>query len=155
MNKILCSLVSIGLVVGTPSIANADAAYNRFRKNQIAEFTGDKAPKNCQEKKLKLTESGNQVLYELCAVKGKPIYLKSSIDGVTYGYYEFKNSKLVQSAAPDAGVSIGFRNEQPVVRWDWFNETVTWKIDADTKTTLRENTATIKRILNRFGIRTS
>lgn len=36
-----------------PLVANADAAYNQFKKTQIKEFKGDKAPENVELKNLK------------------------------------------------------------------------------------------------------
>lgn len=153
MHKIFLSLMSVGLILSTPLVANADAAYNRFKKTQMAEFEGDKAPENCREKKLEVTESGNKVLYELCAVKGKPIYIRASSDGVTYGFYAFKNGKVVQITGVDAFISSGFRNEQPVVQWDFGNETVNFKLDTETKTILRQDIVKIKKILNKFGMK--
>ncbi|MGF1673384.1 MAG: hypothetical protein ACFCUV_06810 [Rivularia sp. (in: cyanobacteria)] len=155
MRKLLTSLVAVGLVLGTSAIANADAAYEKFKKTQMSEFNGDKAPQNCPEKKLTAKEyGGNQVIYELCAVKGKPIYLRSSIDGVVYSFYSFKAGKLIKNDAPDAFISIGYRNGQPVVQWDWGNQTVSYKLDPDLKASLRQDSVKIKGILQRFGIRT-
>jgi hypothetical protein len=154
MRKIMLSLISVSLIISVSSlVANADAAYSRFKKSQMAEFDGDKAPLNCPEKKLEATESGNKFLYELCAVKGKPIYIRASSDGVTYGFYAFKNGKVIQITAVDAFISSGFRNEQPVVEWDFGNETVNFKPSAETKTQLRQDVVKIKKILNKFGIR--
>jgi hypothetical protein len=154
MYKLFTSLMTLGLVLGTSAIANADAAFEKFKKTQMAEFRGDKAPENCRERKLEVKESGNQVVYELCAVKGKPIYLRSRNDEVVYGFYNFKAGKLIQSDAPDAFISVGYRNGKPVVMWDFGNETVNYKLSADMKASLRQDAVKINGILKRFGIRT-
>jgi hypothetical protein len=153
MRKLLLGLMSIGLITSIPFAAHADVAYNRFKKTQMAEFTGDKAPEKCPEKKLKINENSNGFLYELCAVKGKPIYIRASSDGVTYGFYEFKAGKLIKITAVDAFISTGYRNEQPVVEWDYGNKTVKLKLSAEEKSQLRQEVTNIKGILKKFGIR--
>jgi hypothetical protein len=155
MNKIISSLISIGVILSFPLVANADQAFKQFMKKQVAEFTGDKAPENCKEKKLEVVESGNTISYQLCAVKGKPIYLRGTIEGTPMFFYEFKNSKVVQSTGIDGGVSVGFRNEKPVVMWDFFNETINFKIDEETTEQQQQDLVKIKKILQRFGINTS
>jgi hypothetical protein len=161
MHQLFTSLMTLGLVLGTSAlaqlpvgIANADVAFEKFKKTQMAEFRGDKAPEKCKERKLEAKESGNQVIYELCAVKGKPIYLRSSIDGIAYGFYNFKAGKLTQSDAPDAFISVGYRNGKPVVMWNFGNETVNYKLSADMKESLRQDAVKINGILKKFGIRT-
>ncbi|NJL65594.1 MAG: hypothetical protein HC903_32200 [Methylacidiphilales bacterium] len=154
MNRLLTSLIALGLVLGSSAIANADAAYEKFKKTQMAEFSGDKAPENCRERKLEVKENGNKIVYELCAFKGKPIYLRSRNDEVVYGFYSFKSGKLIQVDAPDAFISVGYRNGQPVVKWDWGNETVDYKLSADFKASSRQDAVKINRILKKFGIRT-
>lgn len=153
MRKLLLGLMSIGLITSIPFAAHADVAYNRFKKTQMAEFTGDKAPEKCPVKKLKANENGNETVYELCAIKGKPIFIRASSGGVTYGFYEFKAGKLIQVTAVDAFVSTGYRNEQPVVQWDYGKETVNLKLSAEKKSQLRQEVTNIKGILKKFGIR--
>jgi hypothetical protein len=150
MRKILWSLIGISLVVGTPLLASADAAYDKFKKTQMKEFQGDKAPDNCKLKKREVIESGNKTLYELCAVKGKPIFLRVSNGGVTYGFYAFKKGKIVQSTAVDAFISIGLRNEKPVVQWNFGDQTVNYKLSDDLKQSIQEDVTKIKQILKKF-----
>ncbi|TAE57817.1 MAG: hypothetical protein EAZ87_15545 [Nostocales cyanobacterium] len=145
----------MSVVLSFPLVANADQAFQQFMKNQVAEFNGDKAPEKCKEKQLEIVESGNKILYQLCAIKNKPIYLRGSIDGTPISFYEFKNSKIVQSTGIDGGVSVGYRNEKPVVIWDFFNETIYFKIDEETKKIQQQDLIKIKKILQRFGIQTS
>jgi hypothetical protein len=157
MHKLFTSLMTLGLVLGTSAlvgIANADSAFEKFKKTQMSEFNGDKAPENCQEKKLEVKENGNKVSYQLCAVKGKPIYLRFVIDDVVYGFYSFKAGKLIKVDAPDAFIVVGYRNGKPVVMWNFENETVNYNLNADMKASLREDAVKINGILKRFGIRT-
>jgi hypothetical protein len=153
MRKLLLGLISIALVTSIPNSAHADTAYNQFKKTQMAEFKGDKAPEKCPVKKLKANENENETVYELCAVKGKPIFIRASSGGVTYGFYEFKAGKLIQVTAVDAFVSTGYRNEQPVVQWDYGKKTVNLKLSAKEKSQLRQEVINIKGILKKFGIR--
>lgn len=133
-----------------PLVANADAAYNQFKQTQIKEFNGDKAPENCRVKKLEVTESGNKVLYELCAVKGKPMYLRASSGDMTYAFYEFKKGKLVQVTNVDHFLFTGFHNEQPVVQWNSLDKTVNYKLSAETKKGIQQDVAKIKKIISKF-----
>ncbi|RUS94963.1 hypothetical protein DSM106972_092140 [Dulcicalothrix desertica PCC 7102] len=150
MRKIICSLMSISLVVGMPLVANASAAYNQFKKTQFQEFSGDKAPQKCPLKKLEVTEDNNKVKYELCAVSGRPIFIRASSGDITYAFYQFRKGKLVQISYVDHFVSTGLRNEQPVVRWNDIDKTVNYKLGIKTKTATQQEVNKIKKILISF-----
>jgi hypothetical protein len=150
MRKIICSLMSISLVVAMPLVVNASTAYNQFRKTQLQEFKGDKAPEKCPLKKLEVTEDNNKVKYELCAVSGRPIFLRASSGGMTYAFYEFKKGKLVQISYVDHFVFTGLRNEQPVVQWNTIDETVNYKLGPKTKTATQQEVNKIKKIISKF-----
>jgi hypothetical protein len=155
MKKIISSLISIGVVMSFTLVANADEAFKQLIKHQLTEFTGDEAPENCKERKLEIVEYGNPIIYELCAVKGKPIYIRGSMDGTPMVFYEFKNSQLVQATGIDSGVTVGFRNEKPVVKWDIWNETINFQLDEETKKQQQQTLMNVKKVLQRFGIKTS
>jgi hypothetical protein len=157
MRKIFLGIMTTGLVLSIPHLANANDAYSRFIKTQVAEFEGDKAPENCREKKLEeKDENNNKITYELCAVKGKPIYIRASNDGSPFGVMNYNKGKLVGLSIAEGTAGVGFRNEQPVVYWnsgEFGTRSVNWNLSAKDKATHRKEVDKSNRLLKKFGIR--
>jgi hypothetical protein len=148
----LPSSIAIGFSLFMPLAALADS-YDTFLKTQIAEFESA-SPENCREKRLETTESSFKMTYDLCLVRGKPAYLRTSADYAPVGVSIFKNGKLVQISLWEGTGGVGFRNGQPVVEWnsgEFSKRRVNWKLTAEEKSRFLEVAAREKRILRKFG----
>lgn len=73
MNNLVRLLTIAFLVLGitSPSLANNKKEYYN---QKVKEFRGDAAPVNCPEK----IKKQGYFIYNLCQVKGKPIYVQIS-----------------------------------------------------------------------------
>jgi hypothetical protein len=159
MIKVLWSIIGSGLVLVTPNLATANDIYSQFMKTQVAEFEGDKIPDNCKEKKIEVKEQpNNKATYELCAVKGKPIYMRKSYDGTPVSVTNYSKGKLVGLSLGEGTIGVGFRNNQPVVKWnsgEFGTREVNWKLSKEDKALYKKEVEESKRILKKFGIPTS
>lgn len=157
MRKLLWATIAAGLVLSTPHLANANDAYSRFIKTQVAEFEGDKAPEQCREKNLEEKDEGNyKITYSLCAVKGKPIYIRASNEDSPFAVMNYSKGKLVGLSLAEGTAGVGYRNEQPVVYWnsgEFSTRTVNWKLSAKDKATYQKDVIKSNRLLKKFGIR--
>ncbi len=148
-------MLVINFSLGMPIIALADT-YDKFMKTQVAEFqsVGDEL---CKVQKREVIKDSQKITYELCILRGKPIFLYVYTDGAALDISNYRNGKLVQMALSEFGDGVGFRNGQPVVEWrsgEYGNRGVNWKITAKDKAIYLESAAKQRRILLKlFGVR--
>jgi hypothetical protein len=156
MKKLLWGIIATGLVLTVPQLATADDAYSRFIKTQLAEFEGDNPPDNCKEKKIEVLEKpNNKATYELCAIKDKPIYMRKSYDGSPVSVTNYSKGELVGVSFGEGTMGVGFRNNEPVVKWnsgEFGKRGVNWKLTPEDKALYRKDVKESKRILKRFGV---
>jgi hypothetical protein len=145
------SFVLLG--IASPSLANNKKEYY---SQKVKEFQGDAAPANCPEK----IKKQGYFIYNLCQVKGKPIYVQISSTEASGGdengsldvaIFEYKNGKLIQVSVTDFQ-RYGFRNNKLVAGWNLDTPAINVslpKYRKEEKRLLAES----KKILNLFGIR--
>ena len=148
MQKLLISSIALAFTLGVPLAALADS-YDNFMRKQVAEFENPNSEK-CKEKSMKAAENGNEMTYDLCIYKGKPVFLRTSRDGDPMGVSTFKGGKVVQLLWAEQG-STGFRNGQPVVEWNPGERRVNWKLTTEQKSNFLKMAAQENRILRKFG----
>jgi hypothetical protein len=152
MEKITKLLTTAALVMTAIACASnpvfADQQFDNFRKNQEAQYEGDRAPENCREKNIKKGDYS----YQLCQHKGKPIYIRVVVDDTPISFYGYKNGKLVQSCSIDAFICHGYKNNRLVVIWNMENQTVNYKVSSPDNRQIEKSTlAESKKILKLFG----
>jgi hypothetical protein len=137
-----------------PLIAAADT-YDKFIKTQLAQFKSVGSDR-CKMQTKEIVEAGNKIVYELCILKGQPVFLRASNDGTPLSVSEYKGGKLVQLSLWEGTGGVGFRNERPVVEWssgEFSQRRVNWQLTAQEKSNYLATAAKEKRILLKFGIR--
>jgi hypothetical protein len=142
------------LILGLPKIVLADT-YDDFIKTKLIEFQNVGGGR-CKVKTKTAIESGNKIVYDLCIFQGKPVFLRSSNDGIPFSVSEYNKGKLVQISLWEGTGGVGFRNEQPVVEWnsgEFSKRQVNWKLTPAEKSKYLADAAKEKRILLKFGIR--
>jgi hypothetical protein len=154
MQQSLVTTLAISLLLATPIASFADT-YDDFMKNRLVEFQSVGSDK-CKERKKDIMEDGNKITYELCILKGKPIFLRASNDGTPFSVSTYRQGKLVQLSMWEGTGGVGFRNGQPVVEWnsgEFSQRKVNWQLTAAEKSKYLAIAATERRILLKFGIR--
>jgi hypothetical protein len=154
MRQLLAATITISLTVGLPLVALADA-YDDFVKTQVAEFQSLGSDK-CKEQSKDVMEGNNKITYDLCLLKGKPIFLRASNDGTPFSVSSYKQGRLVQLSLWEGTGGVGFRNGQPVVEWnsgEFSQRRVNWKLTTTEKSKYLEIAAKERRILLKFGVR--
>ncbi len=151
MQRILISSIALGLSLGMPLSALADS-YDKFLKTQSAEFQSVGSEK-CKEKKISVKEGGTEISYDLCILRGSPVFLRTSADDMPIGVSIFKKGKLVQLSLWEGTGGVGFRNGQPVVEWnsEFSKRRVNWNLNAEKKVRFLKEAAKETRILRKFG----
>lgn len=153
MRRLFLLALAATTILGVPPMALADAAYDRFQKNQSNNFKWDKAPENCPLQKMQAVEAGNKILYELCMQKGRPIYLRASNDDIVIAFYGYRRGQLVQIYNPDHFSGVGFRQGQAVVTWNDENQTVNWQLSSQEKAMYQDFWRRSQQIVKKIGIR--
>jgi hypothetical protein len=148
MQKLLISSIAIAFTLGMPLAALANS-YDNFMRKQVAEFENPNS-KKCKEKSMKVAENGNEMTYDLCIYKGKPVFLRTSRDGDPMSLGTFKGGKLVQLLWAEQG-STGFRNGQPMVEWNSGEKRLNWKLTAEQKSNFLKMATQENLILRKFG----
>lgn len=154
MRQLLAATIIINLTLSLPLAAFADA-YNDFIKKQVAEFQS-LGTEQCKEQSKAVMEGNNKITYDLCLLKGKPIFLRASNEGTPLSVSSYKQGKLVQLSLWEGTGGVGFRNGQPVVEWnsgEFSKRRVNWKLTAAEKSKYLDIAAQERRILLKFGIR--
>jgi hypothetical protein len=157
MNNLVRLLTVAFLVLGitSPSLANSGNKKEYYNK-KVEQFKGDTAPENCPEN----IKKQGYFIYNLCQVKGKPIYVQISSTEASEGdengaldvaIYEYKNGQLIQVSKVDFE-RYGFRNNKLVAGWNLDTPTINVSLPKyrnEEKRILAES----RRILNLFGIK--
>ncbi|AFY94277.1 hypothetical protein [Chamaesiphon minutus] len=153
MQKLLAAAI-VTIASGLPLVASADT-YDNFIKTQLAQFRSVGSDR-CKMRSRTVVEGGNKIVYELCILQGKPIFLRASNDGTPLSVSEYHQGKLVQLSMWEGTGGVGFRNGQPVVEWnsgEFGKRQVNWKLTAQEKSNYLAIAAKERRILLDFGIR--
>ncbi len=153
MQKSLAAII-FTIALGMPLVATADT-YDDFIKTQLAQFSNVGSDR-CKMKTRTEIEDGNKIVYELCILQGKPIFLRMSNDGTPLSVSKYRRGKLVQFSLWEGTGGVGFRNEQPVVEWnsgEFDKRQVNWQLTASAKANYLDIAAKERRILRKFGIR--
>lgn len=149
----LLTITFLLLGITSPSLANNKKEYYN---QKVKEFRGDAAPANCPER----TKKQGYFIYNLCQVKGKPIYIQISSTEASQGdesgsldvaIFEYRNGKLIQVSGADFQ-RYGFRNNKLVAGWNLDTPAINVSLPKyrnEEKRLLAES----RKILSLFGIR--
>jgi hypothetical protein len=142
------TILTIGFVSPAILPAVADKKFENFKKNQLSQFDGDFRPEKCKEK---IKKQGG-LTYYFCQHQGKPVYIRVHDDDNPISFYEFKNSRLVQSCGIDSFTCTGYKNNRLVAMWNFENETVDFNVSSpDKRDTEKAGLAEARKALKLFG----
>ncbi len=154
MFKLTKLTIAIVLTLCSPKMAIADT-YDDFIKTQLNEFQnigGDR----CKVKSKTVMEGSNKIVYDLCMLQGRAVFLRASNEGIAFSVSEYNKGKLVQISLWEGTGGVGFRSGKPVVEWssgEFSKRRVNWKLTPAEKSKYLADAAKEKSILLKFGIR--